>query len=94
MIRTAALKDNSNLVKYIPTLLEDTRFEFLAEELDIKNETFEAMKMLENILYRAKYIRGEKTLNIIYLFSIVLLILVNALMKAMKEDFPLVLTTN
>ena len=47
MIRTAALKDNSNLVKYIPTLLEDTRFEMQADDLDIKEETFEAMKMLD-----------------------------------------------
>jgi WASH complex subunit 7 len=47
MIRTAALKDNSNLVKYIPTLLEETRFEMFADELDIKEETYEAMKMLD-----------------------------------------------
>jgi len=47
MIRTAALKDNSNLVQYIPTLLEDTRFELQADDLDIKEECHEAMKMLD-----------------------------------------------
>jgi len=48
MIRTAALQGNSNLVKYIPTLLEDTRFEMQADDLDIKEETYEAMKMLDS----------------------------------------------
>ena len=47
MIRTAAFKDNSNLVKYIPPLLEETRFEMQADDLDIKEETYEAMKMLD-----------------------------------------------
>lgn len=36
MIRNASLKDNSNLIKYIPRILDEIRFEDMATELGIK----------------------------------------------------------
>jgi hypothetical protein len=47
MIRNASLKDNSNLIKFIPKIIEDVRFEDLANEIGIKGETFEACKMFD-----------------------------------------------
>jgi WASH complex subunit 7 len=47
MIRSAALKDNSNLVKYIPDIVNKIKFEDMAEELGISGETFEAVKILD-----------------------------------------------
>jgi len=35
MIRSAALKDNANLVKYIPEFIQNIKFEDIAEELGI-----------------------------------------------------------
>ena len=47
MIRNASLKDNSNLIKFIPKILEEIRFEDVAAELGIKGETMEATKMFD-----------------------------------------------
>lgn len=47
MIRNASLKDNSNLIKFIPKVLEDIRFEDAAIDLGIKGETMEAAKMFD-----------------------------------------------
>jgi len=47
MIRSAALKDNANLVKYLPQILEKIKFEDVADELGIRDETFEAVKMFD-----------------------------------------------
>ena len=47
MIRSAALKDNANLVKYLPQLVEKIKFEDIADELGIRDETFEAVKMFD-----------------------------------------------
>jgi WASH complex subunit 7 len=47
MIRSAALKDNANLVKYLPQIVEKIKFEDIADELGIRDETFEAVKMFD-----------------------------------------------
>ena len=47
MVRNASLKDNANLIKFIPKILEDLRFEDVCAELGIKGETMEAAKMLD-----------------------------------------------
>lgn len=47
MIRNASLKDNSNLIRFIPKIIEDLKFEDVAEELGLKGETFEACKMFD-----------------------------------------------
>ena len=47
MIRSASLKDNSNLVKYMPKIVSETKFEDIAEELGIQAETFETIKMFD-----------------------------------------------
>ena len=47
MIRNASLKDNSNLIKFIPKIIEEGRFEDLSNELGIKGETYEACKMFD-----------------------------------------------
>ena len=47
MIRNASLKDNSNLIKFIPKLIDEIRFEDVAAELGLKGETLEACKMFD-----------------------------------------------
>jgi WASH complex subunit 7 len=47
MIRSASWKDNANVVKYIPTLVESIRFEDVADELGIQGETYESLKMFD-----------------------------------------------
>ncbi len=47
MIRNASLKDNSNLIKFIPKIIEETKFEDVASELGLKGETLEACKMFD-----------------------------------------------
>lgn len=47
MIRNASLKDNSNLIKYIPKIMDDIKFEDVANDLGIKGETLEACKMFD-----------------------------------------------
>lgn len=39
MIRSASLKDNANLVKYLPTIVEQIKFEDVATDLGISGET-------------------------------------------------------
>lgn len=47
MIRNASLKDNSNLIKFIPQIMDNIIFEDVAKELGIKGETMEAAKMFD-----------------------------------------------
>lgn len=47
MIRNASLKDNSNLIKFIPKIMDEIKFEDIASELGIKGETLEAAKMFD-----------------------------------------------
>jgi WASH complex subunit 7 len=47
MIRSASLKDNANVVKYLPELVSKIRFEEVAEELGIAGETMEAVKIFD-----------------------------------------------
>lgn len=47
MIRNASLKDNANLIKYLPRALDEIRFEDVANELNIAGETMEAVKMFD-----------------------------------------------
>ncbi len=48
MIKNASLKDNQNLLKFIPNFLTDFDFETLAEDLAIGGETMEAVKMFDH----------------------------------------------
>jgi hypothetical protein len=47
MIKNASLKDNQNLLKFIPNFLEDFKFEDLAYDLGIEGATMEAVKMFD-----------------------------------------------
>lgn len=47
MIRSASLKDNANLIKYIPIFVESIKFEDVADELGIHGETYESLKMFD-----------------------------------------------
>ncbi len=47
MIRSASLKDNANLVKYIPEFVENIKFEDIANELGIGGETIESVKIFD-----------------------------------------------
>lgn len=47
MIKNASLKDNQNLLLYLPSLLETYTFESVANDLAIGGETLEAVKMFD-----------------------------------------------
>ena len=47
MIRNASLKDNNNLLKFIPKKLEDYSFGEAAEDLAVGGETLEAAFMFD-----------------------------------------------
>ena len=47
MIRSASLKDNANVVKYMPDLVFKIQFEPIANELGIRGETYEAVKLFD-----------------------------------------------
>ena len=47
MIKNASLKDNQNLLKFIPSILESFTFEDIANDIAIGGETQEAMKMFD-----------------------------------------------
>ncbi len=47
MIKNASLKDNQNLLKYLPSLLDSFTFESVANDLAIGGETLEAVKMFD-----------------------------------------------
>ena len=47
MIKNASLKDNQNLLKFIPKLFDSYTFEDVANDLAIGGETQEAMKMFD-----------------------------------------------
>lgn len=47
MIRSASLKDNANVIKYLPDLVTVQEFEPIANELGIRDETYEAVKLFD-----------------------------------------------
>jgi len=47
MIRSASLKDNANVTKYIPEIVNKIKFEDVARDLDIQGETIEAVKVFD-----------------------------------------------
>lgn len=47
MIKNASLKDNQNLLKFIPSFLSDFKFEDISEDLGIDGATMEAVKMFD-----------------------------------------------
>ena len=47
MFKNASLKDNQNLLRFIPKFLDDFKFEDIAENLCIGGETMEAVKMFD-----------------------------------------------
>lgn len=47
MIRSASLKDNANLFKYIPEIVQNIKFEDVARDLDIQGETIESVKLFD-----------------------------------------------
>lgn len=47
MIKNASLKDNQNLLMYLPKILESFTFETVANDLAIGGETLEAVKMFD-----------------------------------------------
>ena len=61
MIRNASLKDNSNLIKYIPKQLDEIKFEDIAAELGIKLETMEACKMFDMSIRLLRDQAGDAT---------------------------------
>lgn len=61
MIRNASLKDNSNLIKYIPKILDDIKFEDVASDLGIKAETMEASKMFDMSIRMLRDQAGDAT---------------------------------
>ena len=61
MVRNASLKDNSNLIKYIPKILDDVKFEDVATELGIKLESMEACKMFDMSIRLLQNQAGDAT---------------------------------
>lgn len=47
MIKNASLRDNQQLLKYIPSFFQEFEFESLAEDLAIGGEVAEAIKMFD-----------------------------------------------
>lgn len=47
MIRSASLKDNANLVKYLPEIVSKIEFEPIANELGVRGECYESVKMFD-----------------------------------------------
>ena len=47
LIRSAALKDNANLLKYVPDFVQQVKFEDVAEELGIRDECMESIKVFD-----------------------------------------------
>lgn len=47
MIKNASLKDNQNLIKFLPPFLDDFKFEDMCEDLNIEGETLESIKMYD-----------------------------------------------
>lgn len=47
MIKNASLKDNQNLLKFIPSFLTEFKFEEIAEDLGIDGASMEAVKMFD-----------------------------------------------
>lgn len=47
MIKSASLKDNSNLRKYLPNIINNIKFEDVAGDLGIEGECMESMKVFD-----------------------------------------------
>jgi hypothetical protein len=47
LIKNASLKDNQNLLKFIPKFLDDYKFEDVAYDLNIGGEVLESVKMFD-----------------------------------------------
>ena len=47
MIKNASLRDNQNLLKYLPKLLDTISFEDIGNDLAVGGEVFESMKMFD-----------------------------------------------
>lgn len=47
MIRSASLKDNANVIKYLPDIVSTVEFEPIANELGIREQTYEAVKLFD-----------------------------------------------
>lgn len=47
LIKNASLKDNQNLLKFIPKILEEYKFEDIAYDLSIGGEVLESVKMFD-----------------------------------------------
>ena len=47
MIKNASLKDNQNLLKYLPKILDEVKFEDIGNQLAVGGEVFESMKMFD-----------------------------------------------
>jgi hypothetical protein len=47
LIKNASLKDNQNLLKFIPSFLTDYKFEDVAYDLNIGGEVLESVKMFD-----------------------------------------------
>ena len=50
LIRSASLKHNAHVFKYIPDMLSDLKFEKIAQDLGIREETYESMKLFDTCL--------------------------------------------
>ena len=50
MLRNASLKDNSNLIKFIPNIIEEGKFEDIANDLGIKGESLESCKIFDMVV--------------------------------------------
>jgi len=47
MIKNASLKDNQNLLRYLPSLLDEFTFQTVANDLAIGGETLDSVKMFD-----------------------------------------------
>lgn len=47
LIRSASLKHNAHVFKYIPDILTNLKFEKIAQELGIRDDTYESMKLFD-----------------------------------------------
>ena len=50
MLRNASLKDNSNLIKFMPSIVEEGKFEDIANDLGVKGESLEACKIFDMVV--------------------------------------------
>ena len=58
MIKNASLKDNQNLLRYLPKILDEIKMEDIGNDLAIGGEVFESMKMFDETVRLMKQ-QGE-----------------------------------